>query len=127
MKWILCVVLLSMFSCGPIEIEKTADVVMLQKDGNYYTLLLNGYNIQKWYYGQVAIKIDPSVINTTATFTQIDKKPLSRETVTLCFSSMENAQNSLNNGIGTEIDIDGNNNIAIQNENNNCFISTISN
>ena len=127
MKWILCIVVL-LFSCVPVETKKTADVVMLQKDGSYYTLLLDGYNIQKWYYRKVNIKIDPLVINITATFTQIDKKPLSRETVTLCFNSMESAQKSLNNGIGTEIDIDGNNNIAIQNKNNDgCFISTISN
>ena len=73
----------------------------------------------------IIIKIDYTVTKSKAAFSQSNNKPLSSEPITLYFNNIEIAKKEL--GVSGGIDIDGDNNVAVQNKNKveNCFINSL--
>ena len=75
------------------------DVIMIQEYRDHsYTIVLNGYDIQKWLKGEVCVKIDPYVSGIKAEFTPYGSTRYYGTPVTLIFASKEEAKEALGAG-----------------------------
>ena len=100
-----------------------ADVIMIEKaDRHRYTIVMDGYEIQTWTKSKVLVKIDPHADAVKAKFTPAGNGHYHGTSVTITFVSKEEAKKVLG------VNVDGNNNVVVQNKNKNeggCFISAV--